>query len=177
MLRLTNTDLPMIADRLYGSVCSTQAPYASYKQNIKDNQVWQQQLLNAPDEAAILQLLNPNGSKQQQQNSIDTYLLQVYIHEQHLPAFSRLESLIGCPLTLSFDTPSGLNYHHLHITAIRQLDHDGSYGYYRLLAQPITYQLHQHPRSHVDTDLSVVAMTADRTSALAIEVTDDSGNS
>ena len=177
MLRLTNTDLPMIADRLYGSVCSTQAPYASHKQDIKDNQLWQQQLLNAPDEAAILQLLNPNGSKQHQQNSIDTYLLQVYIHEQYLPAFSSLVFLINSALTLSFDTPSGLNYHHLYITAIRQLDHDGSYGYYRLIAQPITYRLHQHTRSHIDTDLSVIAMTADRTSTLAIEVTDDSGNS
>ena len=174
MLRLTNTDLPMIADRLYGSVCSTQAPYASCKQKIKDNQAWQQQLLHANDESAILKLLNPNGSAQHQQHSIDTYLLQVYIHEQHLPAFSRLESLIGSPLTLSFDTPSGLNYHHLHITAIRQLDHDGSYGFYRLLAQPINYQLHQHPRSHVDTDLSVVAMTAERVATLDIELTDDS---
>ena len=177
MLRLTNTDLPMIADRLYGSVCSTQAPYASHKQNINDNQAWQHKLIHANDENAILQLLNPNGNSQHHQHSIDSYLLQVYIHEQYLPAFSSLAFLINSALTLSFDTPSGSTYHHLYITAIRQLDHDGSYGYYRLLAQPITYQLHQHPRSHVDIDLSVIAMTADRTSTLAIEVTDDSGNS
>ena len=177
MLRLTNTDLPMIADRLYGSISSTQAPYGSYKPDIKDNQAWQQQLVHANDEQAILQLLNPNSGSQHNQHSIDTYLLQVYIHEQYLPAFTSLTLLIGSTLTLSFYTPSGLSYHHLHITAIRQLDHDGSYGYYRLLAQPITYQLHQHPRSHVDTDLSVVAMTADRVATLDIEVTDDSASS
>ncbi len=177
MLRLTNTDLPMIADRLYGSISSTQAPHGSYKQNIKDNQAWQHKLIHSNNESAILQLLNPNGGAQHNQHSIDTYLLQVYIHEQHLPAFSSLALLIGSTLTLSFDTPSSTVFHHLYITAIRQLDHDGSYGYYRLLAQPITYQLHQHPRSHVDTDLSVVAMTADRVATLDIEVTDDSASS
>ena len=177
MLSLFNTALPMHADRLYASEGSTQAPFASSRQDISAHQAWHQQLIHAKDEATIIQLLNPNGGKQHYQHGIDTYLLQAYIHERHLPAFSTLTSLVGSTLTLSFDTPTGSAYRHLYITAIRQLDHDGSYGYYRLLAEPITYRLHQHRHSHVDTDLSVLTMVAERTAALDIEVIDDSNNS
>ena len=62
------------------------------------------------------------------------------------------------------------------LQAIHQLDHDGSYGYYRLLAQPLTYRLHQHPRCHIDTDLSVQSMVAERTATLEIETVDDSNS-
>lgn len=174
MLSLSNTLLPMHADRLYAGETSTQAAYASTKQQTKQHQDWQQQLIDAKDEATMMQLLNPNGSKQQQQHGIDTYLLQVYIHERYLPVFTSVEALIGSPLTLSFDTPNATTFRHLHLTAMRQLDHDGSYGYYRLLAQPSNYQLHQHNHAHVDTDTSVIAMIAERMAMLDIKIIDDS---
>ncbi|MBE0446452.1 contractile injection system protein, VgrG/Pvc8 family [Psychrobacter sp. FME5] len=102
--------------------------------------------------------------------------MQVYIHERHHPPFTPLTDLIGSTITLSFDTPSGLAYRHLYLTAVHQLDHDGSYGYYRLLAQPLTYRLHQHPRCHIDTNLSVQSMVAERTATLEIETIDDSNS-
>lgn len=176
MLSLYNTVLPMIADRLYASEGSTQAAYASTKQDIIEYGAWQQQLLNAHDEGTVIQLLNPNSSHQQQQHGIDIYLLQVYIHERHHPPFTPLTDLIGSELTLSFNTPNGTNFRHLCITAIRQLDHDGSYGYYRLLAQPIIHQLHRHIKSHIDTDLSVQDMVTDRTAQVGVEIIDDSDN-
>lgn len=176
MLRLTNTVLPMHPDRLYASVCSTQAAYASIKQESHQHRQWIDKLIDANDEADIIALLNPSGERQHQQHGIDSYLLQVYIHEAHQPPFSHLSDLVGSTTTLSFDTPSGLSYRHLFITAIRQLDHDGSFGYYRLLAQPINYRLHQHTHSQIDTEISVVAMVADRLSKLGMEVVDDSSN-
>ncbi|MEN2751481.1 DUF2345 domain-containing protein [Psychrobacter sp. FBL11] len=180
MLRLTNTLMPMTADRLYASEGSSQALHPSARQNTDTHQTWQQTLLNAPDEAAIIAQLNPNipsrsSSSEQHQHGIDTYVLHVYIHELNHPSFMPLTPLIGSPLTLSFDTPSGLVYRHLYITATRQLDHDGSYGYYRLIAQPVTYRLHQHLRSQIDTDLSVQAMVAERVAMQEIDVVDDSG--
>lgn len=174
MLRLLNTALPMHLDRLYASEGSSQAPYASAKQDIVAHQTWQDELLNAEYEAAIIERLNPNSGYQHQQHGIDTYVLQVYIHEGHHLPFSSCTDLIGSPLTLCFDTPNGSGYRHLYLTAICQLDHDGSYGYYRLLAQPITYRLHQHLSSHIDTETSVQTMVAQRTAALDIEVIDDS---
>ncbi|MBH0065010.1 DUF2345 domain-containing protein [Psychrobacter sp. SZ93C1] len=176
MLRLTNTVLPMHPDRLYASEGSTQAPYASARQDINDHKAWQNKLIQASSEDDIVAQLNPNGNEQYQQHGIDTYLLHVYIHERHHPPFTSLTYLIGTPLTLSFDTPSSLHYRHLYLTAVHQLDHDGSYGYYRLLAQPITYRLHQHPRCHIDTDLSVQSMVAERTAPLEIETVDDSSS-
>ena len=176
MLRLTNTVLPMHPDRLYASEGSTQAPYPSARQDINTHRAWQDKLMHSADEADIIAQLNPNGNHQHQQHGIDTYVLHVYIHEQHHPPFTPLTHLIGSPLTLSFDIPSGLSFRHLYITAVHQLDHDGSYGYYRLLAQPITYRLHQHLRSHIDTDLSVQAMITERTATLDIEIIDDSNN-
>ncbi len=176
MISLINTALPMYADRLYASEGSTQAAYASAKQNIDEHQAWQYQLIQAQDEAVIIQLLNPNSSKQHHQHGIDTYLLQVYIHERHHSPFTNLDSLIGSHLTLSVNTPSGTSYRHLYVTAIRQLDHDGSYGYYRLLAQPINSRLHQHIKSHIDTEVSVLAVVADLTATLSIEVIDDSNS-
>ena len=174
MLRLLNTALPMHLDRLYASEGSSQAPYASAKQDITVHQTWQHELLNAEYETAIIERLNPNSGYQHQQHGIDTYVLQVYIHEGHHLPFSSCTALIGSPLTLCFDTPNGSSYRHLYLTAICQLDHDGSYGYYRLLAQPITYRLHQHLSSHIDTETSVQTMVAQRTAALDIEVIDDS---
>ena len=176
MLRLTNTVLPMHPDRLYASEGSTQAPYPSAHQDINAHRTWQDKLMHSANEADIIAQLNPNGNCQQQQHGIDTYVLHVYIHERHHPPFTPLTPLIGSALTLSFDTPSGLSFRHLYITAVHQLDHDGSYGYYRLLAQPITYRLHQHLHSHIDTDLSVQAMVAERTATLDIEIIDDSSN-
>ncbi|OXL23575.1 DUF2345 domain-containing protein [Psychrobacter sp. DAB_AL32B] len=175
MLRLTNTVLPMHPDRLYASEGCTQSPYPSARQNICAHQAWQHKLMHNSDEADVIAQLNPNGSRQYQQHGIDTYVLHVYIHERHHPPFTSLTHLIGSTLTLSFDTPSGLSFRHLYLTAVQQLDHDGSYGYYRLLAQPITYRLHQHLRCHIDTDLAVQAMIAERTAALDIETVDDSG--
>ncbi len=174
MLCLTNTVLPMQPDRLYASEGSTQAPYPSAQQDISAHQTWKNTLIQGACEADIIERLNPNGQFQYQQHGIDTYVLQVYIHERHHPPFTSFSYLIGSPLTLSFDTPSGLSHRHLYITAVHQLDHDGSYGYYRLLAQPITYRLHQHLRSHIDTDLSVQAMVTERIAALDIEIVDDS---
>ena len=176
MLRLTNTVLPMHPDRLYASESSTQAPYPSARQDIDAHRAWQDKLMHSADEADIIAQLNPNGNRQYQQHGIDTYVLHVYIHERHHPPFTPLTALIGSPLTLSFDTPSGLTYRHLYITAIRQLDHDGSYGYYRLLAQPITYRLHQHLHSQIDTNLAVLTMVSERLSTLDMEVIDDSSN-
>ena len=176
MLRLTNTVLPMHPDRLYASEGSTQAPYPSARQDINAHRAWQDKLMHSSDEADIIAQLNPNGNHQHQQHGIDTYVLHVYIHERHHPPFTPLTHLIGSPLTLSFDIPSGLSFHHLYITAVHQLDHDGSYGYYRLLAQPITYRLHQHIRGHIDTDLTVQAMVAERMATLDIEIIDDSNN-
>nr|WP_317200885.1 DUF2345 domain-containing protein [uncultured Psychrobacter sp.] len=181
MHRLSNPSLPMIADRLYASETSTQAPYASSRQDTHSHQAWLDALIDAHDESALIAALNKNSLStssltQHHQHSIDTYVLHVYIHERHLPAFSPLHTLINSPLTLSFDTPSGLAYRHLYLTAIRKLDHDGSYGYYRLIAQPLTYRLHQHTRSQIDTDLSVQAMVAERTAVLKIDVIDDSGS-
>ncbi|MEN6668943.1 DUF2345 domain-containing protein [Psychrobacter sp. B38] len=174
MLRLTNTVLPMHPDRLYASEGSTQAPYPSAQQDINAHQAWKDTLIQGSNEAVIIERLNPNGPFQYQQHGIDTYVLQVYIHERHHPPFTPFTHLIGSPLTLSFDTPNGLSYRHLYITAVHHLDHDGSYGYYRLLAQPLTYRLHQHLRSRIDTDLSVQAMTAERVAPLDIEIVDDS---
>lgn len=176
MLRLTNTVLPMHPDRLYASEGSTQAPYPSAHQDINAHRTWQDKLMHSANEADIIALLNPNGNCQQQQHGIDTYVLHVYIHERHHPPFTPLTPLIGSSITLSFDTPSSLSFRHLYITAVHQLDHEGSYGYYRLLAQPITYRLHQHLHSHIDTDLSVQAMVAERTATLDIEIIDDSSN-
>ena len=176
MLRLTNTVLPMHPDRLYASEGSTQAPYPSARQDINAHGAWQDKLMHSADEADIIAQLNPNGNRQHQQHGIDTYVLHVYIHERHHPPFTPLTNLIGSPLTLSFDIPSGLSFRHLYITAVHQLDHDGSYGYYRLLAQPITYRLHQHIRGHIDTHLTVQAMVAERTATLDIEIIDDSNN-
>lgn len=176
MLRLTNTVLPMHPDRLYASEGSTQAPYPSARQDINAHRAWQDKLMHSADEADIIAQLNPNGKRQYQQHGIDTYVLHVYIHERHHPPFTPLTNLIGSPLTLSFDIPSGLSFRHLYITAVHQLDHDGSYGYYRLLVQPITYRLHQHIRSHIDTHLTVQAMVAERTATLDIEIIDDSNN-
>ncbi|MCG3871533.1 DUF2345 domain-containing protein [Psychrobacter sp. Ps7] len=176
MLRLTNTVLPMHPDRLYASEGSTQAPYPSARQDINAHRAWQDKLMHSADEADIIAQLNPNGNCQHQQHGIDTYVLHVYIHERHHPPFTPLTALIGSPLTLSFDTPSGLTYRHLYITTVHQLDHDGSYGYYRLLAQPITYRLHQHIRGHIDTHLTVQAMVAERTATLDIEIIDDSNH-
>ncbi len=176
MLRVTNTVLPMHPDRLYASEGSTQAPYPSARQDLNAHQAWQHRLMQQCCEADIIDQLNPNNNQQHQQHGIDAYVLHVYIHERHHPPFTSLSPLIGSPLTLSFDTPSGLRYRHLYLTAVHQLDHDGSFGYYRLLAQPITYRLHQHLHCHVDTDLSVPAMVAERTAPLDIEVIDDSGN-
>lgn len=175
MLRVTNTLLPMHPDRLYASEGSTQAPYPGARQDISAHHAWQNTLMQGSCEADIIDRLNPNGRYQYQQQGIDTYVLQVYIHERHHPPFMPFTHLIGSPLTLSFDTPRGLSYRHLYLTAIYQLDHDGSYGYYRLLAQPINYRLHQQVRSHIDTDLSVQAMIAERTAPLDIEIVDDSG--
>ncbi|AMN66984.1 DUF2345 domain-containing protein [Psychrobacter sp. P11G5] len=177
MLRLTNTVLPMHPDRLYASVCSTQASYASSHQDISAHQVWLHKLIHGSCEADIIAQLNPSSpsSSEQHQHGIDTYVLHVYIHELNHPSFTPLTPLIGRPLTLSFDTPSGLTYRHLYITATRQLDHDGSYGYYRLIAQPVTYRLHQHLRSQIDTDLSVQAMVSERVAMQEIDVVDDSG--
>ena len=62
---------------------------------------------------------------------------------------------------------------HLYLTATRQLDHDGSYGYYRLLAHPITYRLHQHNRRQIDIDMSVQMILAERLTPLDIEVVND----
>ncbi|WP_201597125.1 DUF2345 domain-containing protein [Psychrobacter vallis] len=176
MLRVTNTVLPMHPDRLYASEGSTQAPYPSARQDLNAHQAWQHRLMQQSCEADIIDQLNPNSSQQHQQHGIDAYVLHVYIHERHHPPFTSLTPLIGSPLTLSFDTPSGLRYRHLYVTGVHQLDHDGSFGYYRLLAQPITYRLHQHLHCHVDTDLSVQAMVTERTAPLDIEVIDDSGN-
>ena len=176
MLRLTNTVLPMHPDRLYASEGSTQAAYPSARQDINAHRAWQDKLMHSADEADIIAQLNPNGKRQYQQHGIDTYVLHVYIHERHHPPFTPLTNLIGSPLTLSFDIPSGLSFRHLYITAVHQLDHDGSYGYYRLLAQPITYRLHQHIRGHIDTHLTVQAMVAERTATLDIEIIDDSNN-
>ena len=176
MLRLTNTVLPMHPDRLYASVCSTQATYASIKQESHQHRQWIDKLIDVNDEADIIALLNPSGERQHQQHGIDSYLLQVYIHEAHQPPFSPLTDLIGSTLTLSFDTPAGLSYRHLFITAIRQLDHDGSFGYYRLLAQPVNYRLHQHTHSQIDTEISVVAMVAERLSKLDMDIVDDSSS-
>ena len=176
MLRLTNTVLPMHPDRLYASEGSTQAPYPSARQDINAHRAWQDKLMHSADEADIIAQLNPNGNCQYQQHGIDTYVLHVYIHERHHPPFTPLTNLIGSPLTLSFDIPSGLSFRHLYITAVHQLDHDGSYGYYRLLVQPITYRLHQHIRSHIDTHLTVQAMVAERTATLDIEIIDDINN-
>ena len=176
MLRLTNTVLPMHPDRLYASEGSTQAPYPSARQDINAHRAWQDKLMHSADEADIIAQLNPSGNCQYQQHGIDTYVLHVYIHERHHPPFTPLTNLIGSPLTLSFDIPSGLSFRHLYITAVHQLDHDGSYGYYRLLVQPITYRLHQHIRSHIDTHLTVQAMVAERTATLDIEIIDDSNN-
>ncbi|ERL55787.1 DUF2345 domain-containing protein [Psychrobacter aquaticus] len=176
MLRVTNTVLPMHPDRLYASEGSTQAPYPSARQDLSAHQAWQNMLIQGFCEADIIDQLNPNSSHQHQQHGIDTYVLHVYIHERHHPPFTPLTHLIGSPLTLSFDTPSGLSYRHLYLTAVHQLDHDGSFGYYRLLAQPITYRLHQHLSCHIDTDLSVQAMVAERTAPLDIEIIDDSSN-
>ena len=176
MLRLTNTVLPMHTDRLYASESSTQAPYPSARQDIDAHRLWQHKLMHSADEADIIAQLNPNGNRQHQQHSIDTYVLHVYIHERHHPPFTPLNNLIGSPLTLSFDTPSGLNFRHLYITTVHQLDHDGSYGYYRLLAQPIIYRLHQHLHSQIDTNLSVFAMVSERLSTLDVEAVDDSSN-
>ncbi|WP_299185292.1 DUF2345 domain-containing protein [uncultured Psychrobacter sp.] len=175
MLRLTNTLLPMTADMLYASEGSSQAPYPSARQNTVTHQTWQQNLLSAPDESTIIAQLNPYNMQQYQQHGIDTYVLHVYIHELNHPPFMPLTPLIGSSLTLSFDTPSGHAYRHLYITALCQLDHDGSYGYYRLIAQPITYRLHQHLRSQIDTDLSVQAMVSERVAMQEIDVVDDSG--
>ncbi len=47
MLRLLNTALPMHLDRLYASEGSSQAPYASTKQDIIAHQAWQDELLDA----------------------------------------------------------------------------------------------------------------------------------
>ena len=174
MLRLTNTVLPMQPDRLYASEGSTQAPYPSAQQDMSEHQAWLHKLIQGSCEKSIINRLNPNSTCQYQQHGIDTYVLQVYIHERHHPPFTPFTHLIGSRLTLSFDTPSGLSHRHLYITAMQQLDHDGSYGYYRLLAQPITYRLHQHLRSHIDTDLSVQAMITERIAALDIEIVDDS---
>ena len=176
MLRLTNTILPMHPDRLYASEGNTQAPYPSAQQDISEHQAWLHKLLQGSCENSIINRLNPNSDCQYQQHGIDTYVLQVYIHERHHPPFTSFTHLIGSPLTLSFDTPSGLSYRHLYLTAIQQLDHDGSYGYYRLLAQPINYRLHQNLRSHIDTDLSVQAMITERIAALDIEIVDDSSS-
>ena len=176
MLRVTNTVLPMHPDRLYASEGSTQAPYPSARQDISAHQAWKNTLIQGACEADIIERLNPNGQFQYQQQGIDTYVLQVYIHERHHPPFTSFAHLIGSSLTLSFDTPSGLQYRHLYVTGVHQLDHDGSFGYYRLLAQPITYRLHQHLRCHIDTDLSIQAMVAERTAPLDIEVIDDSSN-
>ncbi|MFT5120854.1 MAG: type VI secretion system secreted protein VgrG, partial [Psychrobacter glaciei] len=176
MLRLTNTVLPMHPDRLYAIEGNSQAPYASARQDIAAHRAWLQKLTHAHEEAHIIAQLNPNGCHQHEQHGIDTYLLHVYIHERHHPPFTPLTALIGSALTLSFDTPSGLTYRHLYITAIRQLDHDGSYGYYRLLAQPITYHLHQHLHSQIDTNLSVLTMVSERLSTLDVDVVDDSSN-
>lgn len=176
MLRLTNTVLPMHPDRLYASEGSTQAPYPSARQDVNAHRAWQDKLMHSADEADIIAQLNPNGNCQYQQHGIDTYVLHVYIHERHHPPFTPLTNLIGSHLTLSFDIPSGLSFRHLYITAVHQLDHDGSYGYYRLLAQPITYRLHQHIRGHIDTHLTVQAMVAERTATLDIEIIDDSNN-
>lgn len=173
MLRITNTLLPMHPDRLYASEDSSQALYPSARQNTDAHQSWQQTLLDTPYEANIISQL---CSSSQQQHGIDTYLLHVYIHERHQPPFAPLTSLIGSPLSLSFDTPSGLSFRHLYITAIRRLDHDGSFGYYRLIAQPIIYRLHKQTRSQIDTDLSVQSMVVERTAPVEVEVVDDSGS-
>lgn len=185
MLSLLNTPLPMHLDRLYASEGSTQASYASAKLNIKQHRDWRQQLLQAHDEAEIIQLLNPNGSKQthqhshqqNHQHSIDSYLLHVYIHEHHHLPFAPLTDFIGSPLSLSYTTPSGMTYRHLHIVAMRQLDHDGSFGYYRLVAQPILYHLHQYAHCQVDTETSVQTMIAERLAAVDMEIEDDSAGS
>ena len=181
MLSLLNTPIPMHLDRLYASEGSTQAPYSSARLDINQHSSWRQQLMQARDETEIIQLLNPNGSKQNHQqnhqHSIDSYLLHVYIHERHHPPFTPLTHLIGAPLTISYATPSGITYRHLHTISIRQLDHDGSFGYYRLLAQPITYQLHQYPHCHVDTDTSILTMIAERLATLTINVIDDTDSS
>lgn len=176
MLRLTNTVLPMHPDRLYASEGNTQAPYPSAQQDISEHQAWLHKLIQGSCEKSIISRLNPNSECQYQQHGIDTYVLQVYIHERHHPPFTPFTHLIGSPLTLSFDTPNGLSYRHLYLTAIQQLDHDGSYGYYRLLAQPLIYRLHQHLRSHIDTNLSVQAMITERISALDIDIVDDSSS-
>ena len=72
MLRLLNTALPMHLDRLYASEGSSQAPYASAKQDITVHQTWQDELLNAEYETAIIERLNPNSGYQHQQHGIDT---------------------------------------------------------------------------------------------------------
>ncbi|MGO1474776.1 MAG: DUF2345 domain-containing protein [Psychrobacter sp.] len=172
MLRLTNTIVPMHADRLYASEGNTQAAYASAKQELKQHKNWLQNLIRTTNEAGLLALLNANNN---QQHGIDTYVLHIYIHERHHPPFMSLDAFVGSSLTLSFDTPSGHAYRHLYITALCQLDHDGSYGYYRLIAQPATYRLHQHLRSQIDTDLSVQAMVTERVAMQEIDVIDDSG--
>jgi len=172
----------MHLDRLYASEGSTQAPYASARLDTKQHRDWRQQLVQAHDEAEIIQLLNTNGSKQAHQHShqqthqhsIDSYLLHVYIHEHHHPPFAPLTDFIGSPLSLSYTTPSGMTYRHLHIVAMRQLDHDGSFGYYRLVAQPILYQLHQHAHCQVNTETSVQTMMAERLAAVDMEIEDDS---
>lgn len=172
MLRLTNTIVPMHADRLYASEGNTQAAYASAKQELKQHKNWLQNLIRTTNEAGLLALLNANNN---QQHGIDTYVLHIYIHERHHPPFMSLDAFVGSSLTLSFDTPSGHAYRHLYITALCQLDHDGSYGYYRLIAQPATYRLHQHLRSQIDTDLSVQTMVTERVAMQEIDVIDDSG--
>ncbi len=174
MLRLTNNVLPMHPDRLYASEGSTQASYPSARQDLSAHQAWLHKLIHGSCEADIIAQFNPSSQQQCQQHGIDTYVLHVYIHERHHPPFMPLNHLVGSPLTLSFDTPSGLALRHLYITATRQLDHDGSYGYYRLVAQPITYRLHQHLRGQIDTELSVQAMVNERVAPLEIEVVDNS---
>lgn len=174
MLYLTNTIIPMVPDRLYASECSSQAAYASARQDLDSHHAWRQQLLDAHHETEVIELLNPNTQHQSYQQGIDTYLLQVYIHERDHPALTPLSELVGSAFTLGFNTPSGLRVRHLYLTAIRQLDHDGSYGYYRLLAHPITYRLHQHHRSQIDIDMSVQTILAERLAPLDMEVVDDS---
>ncbi len=172
MLRITNTPLPMIADRLYGAESSTQALTPSMRQDIGHHQVWLNCLLDATDESELITTIRHRN----QQHGIDTYVLQVYIHERHLPAFATLTSLLGNALTLSFDVPSGMAYRHLYIINGQQIDVDGSYGYYRLIAQPSTYQLHQYTRNQIDTKIPVQAMVAERSAPFEIDVVDDSGS-
>ncbi|WP_199519202.1 DUF2345 domain-containing protein, partial [Psychrobacter sp. bablab_jr012] len=177
MFRLINTVLPMHGDRLYASERSTQAAYASSVSDVSTHQTWQQSLMEAHNEDRILQLLGANSADNISQHGIDTYVIHAYIHEQHHTPFTSLASLIGSPLTISYETPNGMAYRHLHIIAIRQIDHEGSYGYYRLLAQPITYQLHTHQCSHVDIQTDVVTMTAERLSEVDVSIIDDTNQS